>query len=66
MVTSRRCGRDRPPQEPFPVPRLKADPPNQVRSWDVTFLSTSVRKKLNVKARQGKGAELGSAGKQMG
>ena len=38
-----RRGRARPPQEPRPVPRLKAEGPNQVWSWDITYLPTSVR-----------------------
>ena len=38
-----RRGRARPPQEPRPVPRLEARGPNQVRSWDITYLPTSVR-----------------------
>ena len=38
-----RRGRARPPQEPRPVPRLRADGPNQVWSWDITYLPTSVR-----------------------
>ena len=36
-------GRVRPPQEPRPVPRLEARGPNQVWSWDITYLPTSVR-----------------------
>jgi hypothetical protein len=32
-----------PPQEPRPVPRLHSDGPNQVWSWDITYLPTSVR-----------------------
>jgi transposase InsO family protein len=38
-----RRGRARPPQEPRPVPRLRADGPNQLWSWDITYLPTSVR-----------------------
>ena len=38
-----RRGRARPPQEPRPVPRLQARGPNQVWSWDITYLPTSVR-----------------------
>ena len=38
-----RRGRARPPQGPRPVPRLKAEGPNQVWSWDITYLPTSVR-----------------------
>ena len=30
-----RRGRARPPQEPREVPRLKAEGPNEVRSWDI-------------------------------
>ena len=37
-----RRGRARPPQEPKPVPRLRADDPNQVWSLDTTYLPTSV------------------------
>jgi len=37
------CGRARPPQEPRPVPRLEARGPNEVWSWDITYLPTSVR-----------------------
>jgi transposase InsO family protein len=38
-----RRGRARPPQEPRPVPRLRAAGPNEVWSWDITYLPTSVR-----------------------
>jgi transposase InsO family protein len=38
-----RRGRARPPQEPRPVPRLEARGPNQLWSWDITYLPTSVR-----------------------
>jgi transposase InsO family protein len=38
-----RRGRTRPPQEPRPVPRLRAAGPNQVWSWDITYLPTTVR-----------------------
>ncbi len=38
-----RPGRARPPQEPRPVPRLRASGPNQVSSWDITYLPTTVR-----------------------
>jgi transposase InsO family protein len=38
-----RRGRARPPQEPRPVPRLRAASPNQVWSWDITYLPTTVR-----------------------
>ena len=38
-----RRGRARPPQEPCPVPRLQAAGLNQVWSWDITYLSTTVR-----------------------
>ena len=38
-----RRGRARPPQEPRPVPRLEARGPNQVWSWDITYLPTRVR-----------------------
>jgi transposase InsO family protein len=38
-----RRGRARPPQEPRPVPRLEARGPNEVWSWDITDLPTSVR-----------------------
>ncbi len=38
-----RRGRARPPQEPRPVPRLRASGPNQVWSWDITYLPTNVR-----------------------
>jgi putative transposase len=37
-----RRGRARPPQEPRPVPRLRSDGPNQVWSWIITYLPTSV------------------------
>jgi transposase InsO family protein len=37
-----RRGRARPPQEPRPVPRLEARGPNQLWSWDITYLPTSV------------------------
>ena len=35
--------RARLPQEPHPVPRLRATVPNQVWSWDITYLPTTVR-----------------------
>jgi transposase InsO family protein len=38
-----RRGRARPPQERREVPRLKAEGPNEVWSWDITYLPTSVR-----------------------
>ena len=38
-----RRGRARPPQEPRPVPRLRASGANQVWSWDITYLPTTVR-----------------------
>ncbi len=38
-----RPGRARPLQEPRPVPRLRADGPNQVWSWDITYLPSSMR-----------------------
>jgi len=38
-----RRGRARPPQEPRPVPRLEARGPNEVWSWDITYLPTTVR-----------------------
>ena len=37
-----RRGRARPPQEPREVPRLKAEGPNELWSWDITYLPTSV------------------------
>ena len=36
-----RRGRARPPQEPRAVPRLRAAGPDQVWSWDITYLPTS-------------------------
>ncbi|WP_255097014.1 DDE-type integrase/transposase/recombinase [Synechococcus lacustris] len=36
-------GRARLPQEPRPVPRLRATGPNQVWSWDISYLPTSVK-----------------------
>lgn len=38
-----RRGRARPPQQSRPVPRRRADGPNQLWSWDITYLPTSVR-----------------------
>jgi len=38
-----RRGRVRPPQEPRPVPRLRATGPKQCWSWDITYLPTTVR-----------------------
>jgi hypothetical protein len=38
-----RRGRARPPQQPRPVPRLRAAGPNQVWIWDITYLPTTVR-----------------------
>ena len=38
-----RRGRARLPQEPRPVPRQRADGPNQLWSWDITYLPTSVQ-----------------------
>ena len=43
-----RRGRARPPQEPRPVPRLRAAGPNQVWSWDITYLPTSRARDLAV------------------
>ena len=37
-----RRGRARPPEAPRPVPRLEARAQNQVWSWDITYLPTSV------------------------
>ena len=38
-----RRGRARLPQEPRQVPRLRATGPNQVWSWDISYLPTSVK-----------------------
>ena len=38
-----RRGQAKPPQEPRPVPRLEARGPNEVWSWDIERLPTSVR-----------------------
>jgi hypothetical protein len=38
-----RRGRARLPKEVRPVPRLRADGPNQVWSWDISYLPTSVK-----------------------
>ena len=38
-----RRGRARPPQELRTVPQLRAAGPNQVWSWDITYLPTTVR-----------------------
>ena len=38
-----RLGMARLPMEPRPVPRLRADGPNQVWSWDSSYLPTSVK-----------------------
>jgi len=38
-----RRGRARLPQEARPIPRLRADGPNQVWSWDISYLPTSVK-----------------------
>lgn len=38
-----RRGRASPPQEQRPAPRLCASGPNQVWSWDITYLPTTVR-----------------------
>ena len=38
-----RRGRARPPQEPRTVPKLRAAGANQVLSWDITYLHTTVR-----------------------
>ena len=38
-----RRGRARPQQEPRPVPRLRASGSNQMWSWDITYLPTTVR-----------------------
>ncbi len=38
-----RRGRARLPQEARPVPRLKAKGPNQVWSWDISYLPTNVK-----------------------
>ena len=36
-------GRTWPPHVPRALPRLRADGPNQVWSWDITYLPTTVR-----------------------
>ncbi|MEI6828821.1 MAG: hypothetical protein WCK64_03075 [Synechococcaceae cyanobacterium ELA445] len=38
-----RRGRPKPAQQPPTVPRLRAAGPNQVCSWDITYLPTTVR-----------------------
>jgi len=38
-----RRGRARLPQEARPIPSLRADGPNQVWSWDISYLATSVK-----------------------
>jgi putative transposase len=38
-----RRGRARPPQEPRAVPRLRASGANQLWSWDISYLPTTVR-----------------------
>ena len=38
-----RRGKARLPQEASPVPRLRADGPNQVWCWDISYLPTSVK-----------------------
>ena len=38
-----RRGRARPPEESRPVARLRAEGPNQVWSWNITYLPTAVR-----------------------
>ena len=38
-----RRGRARLPQGPRSVPRLRADGPNRIWSWDISFLPTIVR-----------------------
>ena len=38
-----RRGRARPPQAPRTEPRLRPDGPNQLWSWDITYLPTTVR-----------------------
>lgn len=38
-----RRGRAQPPQDPRPVPRLRAIAPNQLWSWDITYVPTTVR-----------------------
>jgi hypothetical protein len=38
-----RRGRARPPQEPRPVPRLRAKGVNQVWNWDKRYLPATVR-----------------------
>ena len=40
---AQRRGRARLPQQPRPVPRLRADGPNQVWSWDISYLPTNVK-----------------------
>ena len=37
-----RRGLVRPPQEPRPMPRLRAAGPNQEWSWDITYMPTTV------------------------
>ena len=43
VLHTHRRGRARPPQEPRPVPRLRAAGPNQAWGWDITYLPTTVR-----------------------
>ncbi len=38
-----RLGRAQPPQNPRAIPRLRAIAPNQLWSWDITYLPTTVR-----------------------
>ncbi len=47
-----RRGRARPPQEPRPVPRLRAAEPKQVWSWDITYLPTIVRGRADSKSQR--------------
>ena len=56
-----RRGRARPPQEPREVPRLEASGPNQVWSWDITYLPTSVRGVWLYRRLSGKKSARGAA-----
>ncbi len=38
-----RYGQAKLPQEPRPVPRLRADGPNQVGSWDISYLPSKIK-----------------------
>ena len=54
-----RRGRARPPQAPRTVPLLRADGPNQLWSWDITYLRQSHQQPLILHADNGNAVAAG-------